>query len=85
MKNTSRLGGILADHMKKTAKAGLPMGLDLGRITDQRLTLVTDKLRVPIPRGSYSTLGTLYLEAGYRVVVAWIANEPVILGRLVST
>lgn len=84
-RSTDRLVAALTHRMQQTSRAGQPMGLDLGQITDRKLTLTTDRIRSPIPRGSYSTLGPLSLEAGDRVVVAWVGNEPIVLGRLVST
>lgn len=50
--NTERLGGILADRMKRTAGAMMGVGLELGTI-NKNLSLTTDSLKSPIPRGSY--------------------------------
>lgn len=85
MNNMEKLAGLMVHQMRSVAGAQQPMLLDRGRIIDRKLTLVTDGLRSNIPRGSYSTLGSMTLYPGDRVVVAWLGNEPVILGRLVST
>ena len=90
-KSTDRMCAALTRRMQQTAKAGQPMGMDLGQIVETYRDgvlvrdLTPDGLRKTIPQGSYSTLGALYLENGDRVVVAWIGNEPVVLGRLTST
>ena len=85
MTNVEKLVALIISQMQTTAGANRPMLLDFGRIADRKLTLITDGIRSDIPRGSYSTLGALHLEPGDRVVVAWIGNEPVILGHLVGT
>ena len=50
--NMQRLGATLADRMKKTSAAAVPMALELGTIGSD-LSLTTDSLRVPIPKGDY--------------------------------
>lgn len=50
--NMQRLGATLADRMKKTSAAAVPMSLELGTI-GSNLSLTTDSLPVPIPKGDY--------------------------------
>lgn len=59
--NIQRLGAALSDRMKRTAGAAVPTCLELGAIT-ANLSLVTDGLRVPIPRGEYLVNITLASE-----------------------
>ena len=59
--NIQRLGAALSDRMKRTAGAAVPTCLELGTIT-ANLSLVTDGLRVPIPRGEYLVNITLASE-----------------------
>lgn len=90
-KNTDRLCAALTRQMTRSARSNQPMGPELGQIVqayrDGRyvLDLVPDSLRKTIPQGGYSTLGSPQLEDGDRVIVLWIGNEPVVLGRLEST
>ena len=90
-KSTDRLCAALARQMTRSAKGNLPMGPELGQIVrayrDGRyvLDLIPDSLRKTIPQGSYSTLDSPLLEGGDRVVVLWVGNEPVVLGRLTAT
>lgn len=50
--NVQRLGETLAARMKNTANAANTVTIELGTI-DGSLSLVTDSLRVPIPKGDY--------------------------------
>ena len=50
--NVQRLGETLAARMKRTAGAANPTTVELGTI-DGSMSLVTDSLRVPIPKGDY--------------------------------
>lgn len=50
--NKERLGGVLADRMKRTASAANGISVELGSI-DGSLSLITDSLKTPIPKGSY--------------------------------
>ena len=59
--NIQRLGAALSDRMKRTAGAAVPTCLELGAIT-ANLSLVTDGLRVSIPRGEYLVNITLASE-----------------------
>lgn len=91
MNNLERLGNTLAKEMRKTVQGNKDLIMDLGRIVKVRrngvwvLDLISDNLRQTIPQGSYSVLNGIALYDGDRVVVAWAGNEPVVLGRLVST
>lgn len=51
-KNMQRLGDTLNSRMRKTAGAAVPMNLELGIINDN-LSLTTDSLRSPVPKGQY--------------------------------
>lgn len=50
--NAQRLGNILADRMKKTSAAAIPTTMELGTIGGN-LSLTTDSLPNPIPKGEY--------------------------------
>lgn len=50
--NMQRLGATLSDRMKKTSAAAIPTTLELGTI-GSNLSLTTDSLPVPIPKGDY--------------------------------
>lgn len=59
--NMQRLGATLADRMKKTSAAAVPTTLELGTI-GSNLSLTTDSLPIPIPKGDYMI--TLSLTSG---------------------
>lgn len=50
--NMQRLGDTLASRMKKTSAAAIPTTIELGTI-GSNLSLTTDSLPVPIPKGDY--------------------------------
>lgn len=50
--NVQRLGDILAGRMKRTAKDAVPTTIELG-VIKSNLSLVTDSLQTPIPKGDY--------------------------------
>ena len=50
--NMERLGDIFTSRMKKTSSAAVPTTLELG-IINHNLSLTTDGLPVPIPKGDY--------------------------------
>lgn len=50
--NMQRLGETIAGRMKKTASAAMPTWIELG-IINSNLSLTTDSLKTPIPRGDY--------------------------------
>lgn len=52
MNNIQRLGNTLSERMAKSARAAVPTTVELG-IINSNLSLTTDGLRSPIPRGSY--------------------------------
>ena len=52
MNNMQRLGNVLSARMKKTSAAAVPMTLELGTINGN-LSLTTDSLPTPIPKGDY--------------------------------
>lgn len=51
-KNLQRLGAGLAERMKHTAGAAVPVVAELGTIT-RNLSLSVDSLKTPIPKGQY--------------------------------
>ena len=51
-KNMQRLGATLANRMKQTSNAAVPITIDLG-IVNGNLSITPDSLRVPIPKGDY--------------------------------
>ena len=50
--NMQRLGDTLAGRMKKTASGAIPTTVELG-IINANLSLTTDSLKSPIPKGDY--------------------------------
>lgn len=56
--NMQRLGETLANRMKKTSAAAVPMTIELGRIGNNQ-SLMTDSLRTAIPKGEYMISLTL--------------------------
>ena len=52
MKNIQRLGDVLASRMKTTSAAAVPTTIELGTINGN-LSLTTDSLPTPIPKGDY--------------------------------
>jgi len=52
MNNMQRLGNVLASRMKTTPAAAVPMTIELGTI-NSNLSLTTDSLPTPIPKGDY--------------------------------
>lgn len=56
--NMERLGNVLVDRMKRTSRAAVPMGAELGTI-NANLSLTPDSLRIPIPKGDYLVSLTL--------------------------
>lgn len=52
MNNMQRLSMMLDGRMKKTSSAAVPTTIELGTI-NANLSLTTDSLPVPIPKGDY--------------------------------
>lgn len=52
MNNLERLGNTLDGRMKKTSGAAVPTTIELGKI-NSNLSLSTDSLQTPIPKGDY--------------------------------
>lgn len=52
MNNVQKLGEVLASRMKKTANGAVPTTIELGTI-NSNLSLTTDSLKTPIPKGDY--------------------------------
>ena len=50
--NMQRLGETIAGRMKKTASAAVPTSIELG-VINSNLSLTTDSLKTPIPKGDY--------------------------------
>ena len=50
--NLQRLGDTLAGRMKKTASGAVPTTVELG-IINANLSLTTDSMKSPIPKGDY--------------------------------
>lgn len=84
--NMQRLGNVLINRMRKTSTAAVPIAVELGSIHDN-LSLTTDTLPVPIPKGDYMVSKTMTgaLQSGDRVLVAWCGNEPVVVAVVVSS
>ena len=51
-KNMQRFGAALENRMKKTARGATHTTIELG-VVNSNLSITTDSLRVPIPRGDY--------------------------------
>ena len=92
--NVRRLGDTLAERMKKTSAAAIRTTMELGTIGGN-LSLTTDSLPTPIPKGDYMTdimlaggsdiTTTRSLQSGDRVLVAWCGNEPVVVAVVCSS
>lgn len=52
MNNKERLGSVLDGRMKETSGAAVPTAIELGTINGN-LSLTTDSLQSPIPKGEY--------------------------------
>ena len=52
MDNMKRLGEVLSGRMKKTSAAAVPTTIELG-IINRNLSLTTDSIKTPIPKGDY--------------------------------
>lgn len=52
MNNMERLGNTLDGRMKRTSGAAVPTFIELG-IINKNLSLTTDSLKSPIPKGDY--------------------------------
>ena len=50
--NHQRLGETIDGRMKKAASAAIPTGMELG-VINSNLSLTTDSLKTPIPKGDY--------------------------------
>lgn len=50
--NIQKLGNVLSDRMKRTASSAVPTTLELG-VINANLSLTTDSLKTPIPKGDY--------------------------------
>ena len=50
--NYQRLGATLAERMKKTSDAAVPLTIELG-IVNSNMSITTDSLKVQIPKGDY--------------------------------
>lgn len=50
--NMQRLGDVLSSRMKKSSAAAVPTSIELG-IINGNLSLTTDSLPTPIPKGDY--------------------------------
>ena len=50
--NVERLGSLLSNQMKKTSNAAVPVAIELGKV-NANLSITTDSLRTPIPKGDY--------------------------------
>lgn len=52
MTNLQRLGNVFDGRMKKTSGAAVPTTIEFGKINNN-LSLTTDSLNSPIPKGEY--------------------------------
>lgn len=82
MTGMEKLGSLLTAEVQKTISANQNPVLEFGSITDDRLTLFPDSLRKSITFDSYTVLNHQYLENGDRVLLAWVGQEPVVLGTI---
>ena len=61
MNNKERLGSVLDGRMKRTSGAAVPVTVELG-VINSNLSLSTDSLKTPIPKGDYMIDITLKSE-----------------------
>ena len=57
-KNVQRLGAALSGRMSRTARDAVHTFVELG-VIDGQLALITDSLKIPIPKGDYMLSLTL--------------------------
>lgn len=77
----SRLALTLSRRMKQENESDEI--IDFGKI-QKNMSLVTDAFPVPIAKGEYLVLshGEERVKPGDRVLVAWVGNEAVVMGRI---
>lgn len=82
-KGAASLGGVIAERIAKQTEK--PSVFDFGIIQSDG-SLKTNNFNVAIPASQYLVLhaalsGDYRIRRGQRVVVCWIGNDAVILGR----
>lgn len=78
----NRLAIVLSSRIKKEGVS--PLTLDFGEIQGNG-SLLTNTFPIPIPKGDYSVCRQATghpLDAGRRVLVAWVQNEAVVIGTI---
>ena len=83
---TNRLAQVIAGRIKNDTDSALV--LDFGELT-KNLSLVTNTFPVPVPKEDYVMdrrllEGEEKLKKGSRVLVAWVADTPVIVCTIAS-
>lgn len=68
--NMQRLGSTLANRMKRTANGAVPTTIELARVNED-LSITTDSLQTPIPKGDYMVnlmlSGSFEIDAGSHI------------------
>lgn len=82
---TNKLAQVIAERIKSDTESALV--LDFGELT-KNMSLVTNTFPVPVPKEDYVVDRRLLegedLKKGSRVLVAWVANTPVIVCVIAS-
>lgn len=83
---TNRLARVIASRMREEADS--PLVLDFGEVKKD-WSLVTNTFPVPVPKRDYAVderllEGERKVNPGSRVLVAWVADTPVIVCVIAS-
>lgn len=83
---TNRLARVIASRMREEADS--PLVLDFGEVKKD-WSLVTNTFPVPVPKRDYAVDARLLegdskVKPGSRVLVAWVADTPVIVCAIAS-
>lgn len=78
---TNMLARVIAGRIRSDTE--IPMALDFGEL-QKNLALVTNTFPIPVPKEDYEVdsrflNGEEILKPGRRVLVAWVADTPVIV------
>lgn len=79
----SKLARVLSERMAKTQEAESELAIDYGDIANDN-SLTTYTFPVAIPQSDYFILEGLELEPGDSVLVAWVGDDAIVLGKVVS-
>lgn len=81
----NQLANVLSNRSRQY-KESIDETLDFGQIQSNG-SLITNKFPVPIPKTQYSICkgARARIERGSRVLVGWVADEPVVIDAITSS